>query len=407
VLELGAEIDSVLDGLRRFVAAEVTPFETALCDVLADPRRTYDPDGRYCAEVQHARREIRMRSARAGFYQMFVPDSLGGGGLGALALYAVWEDLYHRSGMRHWLAFDAVAHWATGPSHLFAGATDYLAGEILPTLMAGERTICFAMSEPDAGSDLWRMRTTAQRRGGGWVINGIKQWITNGPYADYAIVLAVTDGERAARRAGGISAFVVDATTPGYQVDSVIRLHGHVGSNEAILSFTDVEVGTDALMGELDEGLRLALSGTAIGRLYNAARSVGMSRWALEQALDFARARQAFGAAVLDFQGVSFPLASCAMEIHGAHLMGVDAARAVDHGHPAAMAAAMAKAFSTEVAGRTIDQAIQTMGGMGLTSEAHLTQAWQELRAVRIADGSSEILRRLIVGRLRKGELTL
>jgi len=184
-------------------------------------------------------------------------------------------------------------------------------------------------------------------------------------------------------------------------------LFGHVGSNEAILSFTDVEVSQEALMGTLHHGLALGLSGTTVGRLYNAGKSVGLSRWALELALDYGASRQAFGSALLDFQGVSFPLASCAMEVHAAHLMGVNAARAIDGGLPGTLEAAMAKAYSTEMAGRVIDQAVQALGGMGLTNEVHLTQAWQELRAVRIADGSAEMLRRLIVSRLRKGELEL
>jgi acyl-CoA dehydrogenase len=160
-------------------------------------------------------------------------------------------------------------------------------------------------------------------------------------------------------------------------------------------------------MGTLHEGLVFGLSGTAVGRLYNAAKSVGLSRWALEQALDYAASRRTFGSAVLDYQGVSFPLATCAMEVHAAHLMGVNAARVIDAGLPGTLEVAMAKAYSTEMAGRAIDQAVQALGGMGLTNELHLTQAWQELRAVRIADGSAEILRRLIVGRLRKGERDL
>ena len=240
-----------------------------------------------------------------------------------------------------------------------------------------------------------------------WVINGVKQWMTNGPYADYALVFAVTDPAQLARRTGGISAFLVDAAAPGYRVDSVIKLFGNVGSNEAILSFTDVEVDNEALMGTLHEGLVFGLSGTTVGRLYNAAKSVGLSRWALEQALDYAMSRRTFGSAILDYQGVSFPLATCAMEVHAAHLMGVNAARVIDAGLPGTLEVAMAKAYSTEMAGRAIDQAVQALGGMGLTNELHLTQAWQELRAVRIADGSAEILRRLIVGRLRKGERDL
>jgi acyl-CoA dehydrogenase len=407
MLEIDAEIERVLTALSDFIKSEVLPIEERLGDLLTDPSRTYDASGRYLGEILEARREIRMRSAGAGYYQMFVPETVGGGGLGALALYAVWENLYHRWSMKHWLAFESVAHWATGPSHLFEGCNDLVRQEILPHLMSGEKTMCFAMSEPDAGSDLWLMRTTACRRGDRWIINGVKQWMTNGPYADYALVFAVTDPEQLARRTGGISAFLVDATTPGYRVDSVIKLFGHVGSNEAILSFTDAEVGEEALMGTLHHGLALGLSGTTAGRLYNAGKSVGLSRWALELALDYAASRQAFGSALLDFQGVSFPLATCAMEVHAAHLMGVNAARAIDAGKSGTLEAAMAKAYSTEMAGRVIDQAVQALGGMGLTNELHLTQAWQELRTVRIADGSAEMLRRLIVGRLRKGELDL
>jgi acyl-CoA dehydrogenase len=407
MLEIDAEIESVLAALSDFVRSEVLPVEERLGDLLTDPGRTYDASGRYVGDILEARRLIRMRSAQAGYYQMFVPETMGGGGLGALALYAVWEDLYHRWSMKHWLAFDSVAHWATGPSHLFGGCSDLVRQEIFPRLMSGEKTMCFAMSEPEAGSDLWLMQTTARRRGDGWVINGVKQWMTNGPYADYALVFAVTDPEQVARRAGGISVFLVDAASQGYRVDSVIKLFGHSGSNEASLSFTDVEVDGGALMGTLHDGLALGLSGTSAGRLYNAGKSVGLSRWALELALDYAASRKAFGSPLLDFQGVSFPLATCAMEVHAAHLMGVSAARTIDAGRPGTLEAAMAKAYSTEMAGRVIDQAVQALGGMGLTNEVHLTAAWQELRTVRIADGSAEMLRRLIVGRLRKGELNL
>jgi acyl-CoA dehydrogenase len=407
MLELDPEIGSVLDALRDFVRAEVLPIEEKLGDLLTDPARTYDATGLYRAEILQARRAIRMRSAEAGYYQMFVPEAIGGGGLGALALYSVWEDLYHQWSMKHWLAFDTVAHWATGPSHLFEQCSAVVRESVFPLLMSGEKTICFAMSEPDAGSDIWQMRTTARRAGDRWVLNGTKQWMTNGPYADYAIVFAVTDPGLLARRAGGISAFLVAADAPGYRIDSLIKLFGHVGSNEAILSLTDVEVGSNALMGTLNDGLAFGLGGTTVGRLYNAGRSVGLSRWALEQALDYATSRRAFGSPILDFQGVSFPLASNAIEVHAAHLMGVNAARVIDAGKSGVLEAAMAKAYSTEVAGRAIDQAVQALGGMGLTNEVHLTQAWQELRAVRIADGSAEMLRRLIVGQLRKGRRDL
>ena len=220
MLEIDAEIESVLTALNDFIRSEVRPIEERLGDLLTDPSRTHDASGRYRGEILEARRVIRMRSAEAGYYQMFVPEQMGGGGLGALALYAVWEDLYHRWSMKHWLAFDSVAHWATGPSHLFDGCNDTVRQEILPRLMSGELTMCFAMSEPDAGSDLWAMRTTARRRGDQWVINGVKQWITNGPYADYALVFAVTDPEQLARRAGGICndlSMIIPGRAVGYE----------------------------------------------------------------------------------------------------------------------------------------------------------------------------------------------
>jgi acyl-CoA dehydrogenase len=407
MLDLPAEVQELVEGLRRFVTAEVLPREESIAPLLADPRQTYDEDGRYTKEIMALRREIRIASAKAGFYQMFVPEELGGGGQGAVTFYAVWEDLYHRWSMQHWLAFDSVAHWATGPSQLFTEASDRVRREVMPLLMAGERTLCFAMSEPDAGSDLWMMKTTAERDGDGWRLNGTKQWMTNGPYADYAFVFAVTDPSAVQARKGGLSVFLVPTSSPGYQVDSLIKLYGHIGSNEAIISLTDVWVSTDAVMGAVDDGLRLGLSGTTLGRLYNAARSVGLSRWALELALEYTKVRKTFGQPVIDYQGVSFPLADRAVEVLGAHLMGLHAAGLVDDGRLATTEAAMAKICSTEVAGRTIDQAVQALGGMGLTNEMHLSQAWQELRAVRIADGSAEILRRLIVGRLRKGDMRI
>jgi len=407
MLELPGDTQQLLDGLRRFVEVEVLPREESLATLLSDPRLTYDESGRYVKDVMDVRTQIRMAAAEAGFYQMFVPESLGGGGQGAETLYAVWEDLYHHWGMPHWLAFDAVSHWATGPSELFAEASERVQAEEFQLLMSGEKTLCFALSEPDAGSDIWMMRTSAKREGDGWRINGTKQWMTNGPYADFTMVFAVTDAEAFSERRGGITAFLVSTATVGYQVDSLIKLYGHIGSNEAIVSFTEMFVPDDAIVGTLHNGLQLALSGTTLGRLYNSARSVGLSKWALERAVEYAIDRKTFGQAIIDYQGVSFPLAERSIEVLAAHLMGLHAARLVDAGRPATTEAAMAKMFSTEVAGRTIDQAVQTLGGMGLTSEVHLAQSWQELRAVRIADGSAEILRRLVVGKLRKRDIHL
>jgi acyl-CoA dehydrogenase len=407
-LDLPEETVAVIEGLRSFLQAEVTPRFAALENVLIDPVLTYDRQGRYVAEVMAARQEIRTAAARAGYYALFVPEALGGAGMDATTLYAVWEDLYHHHGMRGFpLFYDSVSHWATGPSQLFVHASPELREGAFRELMSGEKTICFALSETDAGSDLWGMRTTAVREGDCWRINGTKQWMTNGPYAQFALTFAVTDPDLAAARKGGITAFLVPAETPGYQVSGLIKLYGHHGSNEAIVSFDDCRVPDSYRLGEVGDGLRIALSGTTLGRVYNAARSVGMARWALEQGIQYSLDRETFGHRIFDYQAISFPLAEAATETLAAHLMGLHTARLVDQGKPALKEAAMMKNYSVATAVRVIDRVVQTFGGIGISNDSLLSLAWQELRAVLIADGSAEMLNRLIAGRLARGDLAL
>jgi acyl-CoA dehydrogenase len=407
-LDLPEETISVIDGLRSFLHSEARPRFAALEDVLIDPMLTFGKDGRYVPEVMAARREIRLASAKAGYYALFVPEELGGAGMDATTLYAVWQDLYHHHGMRGFpLFYDSVSHWATGPSQLFVHASQELLAGPFQELMSGEKTICFALSETDAGSDLWGMRTTAVRDGDGWRIKGTKQWMTNGPYADFALTFAVTDPALVAARTGGITAFLIPVETPGYEVTGLIKLYGHHGSNEAIVAFDDCHVPDSFRLGEVGEGLRIALSGTTLGRVYNAARSVGMARWALEQGIQYSLSRETFGHRIYDYQAISFPLAEAATEVLAAHLMGLHTARLVDQGKNPLKEAAMMKNYSVATAVKVIDRVVQTFGGIGITNDSLLSLAWQELRAVLIADGSAEMLNRLIAGRLAKGDLEL
>jgi acyl-CoA dehydrogenase len=257
------------------------------------------------------------------------------------------------------------------------------------------------MSEPDAGSDAWRMRTRATRDGDGWKLNGTKQWITNGPYAAHAIVFAITDDAQAAQRRGGVTAFVVPTSAPGFGIDRVIRFFGHTGGDEAIISFTDVHVPDDHVLGDVGEGFRLAMQGVSTGRLYNSARSVGLAHWALDRAAAYASQRHTFGKPLIDNQGIAFPLADRATEVHAAELMGLNCARLLDAGGEARTELAMTKLFSTEMAVRAIDAAMQTHGAMGFTNEVGLGEAWHQARRICVADGASEILRRQIARSLR------
>ncbi|HLT09841.1 MAG TPA: acyl-CoA dehydrogenase family protein [Micromonosporaceae bacterium] len=402
---LPSETRGVLEGLADFLQAEVIARHDALGEVLADPRHRYGPDGRHVPAVEAERRAVRMAAAKAGYYTMCVPESLGGGGQGAVTMYAAWVLISSLCGSRYWLGNEVVAHWATGPSVVFEHAGPAIREEWLPALMSGERTMCFMMSEPGAGSDVWQMSTRALPDGDGWRITGVKQWISNGPHADLGLVFAVTDQELFAARAGGISAFLIPADSPGFQVDSVIGLYGQTGGEHAIMSLTDVRVDRRQLFGELNRGLAIGLDGIALGRLYNTAKGVGLARWALRQAVDFARERTTFGRRLADNQGISFPLADCATQIHAANLLGLHAAGRVDAGAPALSEVAMAKLYATEMATRVIDRCMQTLGGLGITTEVGMAKAWQTMRTVQIADGSSEILRRLIARRLFNGDL--
>jgi acyl-CoA dehydrogenase len=332
--------------------------------------------------------------------------------LGHLAYYVAWEALFHRFGPQNWLVLQALAHWAFGPSRLLTQMTPTARERALPGLMTGTESMCFGLSEPNAGSDASMIKTRAVKIGDKWRLSGRKIWTTNAPTADWCVVFAVTDAERAAaRRAerargerGGISAFIVPTRAKGFSAHRVIKLFGHIGGDEAEIALDEIDVEPWQVVGELGQGFAAALYGVSLGRIYNSARAVGYGRWALERALDYANTREAFGAPIASYQGISFPLAEAATELHAAHLLGLNAATLLDRGEPAIKELSMAKAYSVQVGLRAVDRAMQTHGAMGFTNELGLTEAWHTLRIINVADGTNEILNRTIAQRLLKGD---
>jgi acyl-CoA dehydrogenase len=392
-------LEDLCAGIRRFLEVEVVRRHRDLPLGSGNP---YGPDGRFREDVLAAVGEVRMAASAAGFYALFAPVDVGGGGLGYEALFRVWEAVYSFCGGEFFLGHHMVSHWSRGVSHLHSHADPAFRDEIVPGLVSGRTTTCFALSEPDAGSDIWRMQTTAARVDDGWVINGSKQWITNSPYADWITVFAVTDRERFAGHRSGLTAFIVPADAPGFRVDSVIPMFGQAGGDEAILSFTDVFVPDRQVLGEPHEGLALAMSGVSLGRLYNAGRAVGLGRWALRKALVYATDRVTFGKPLIENQSIAFPLADLTTALHAAWLVGLDAARRLDRGEPARAVVSMAKLFATDTAFQALDHAIQIHGALGFTNELHLTGPWHSLRRTRVADGSAEMLRTHILKEIRR-----
>ena len=401
--DIPEDILAMREGLRAFAEAEILPRHEANLDLFEDQRRLYDSDGRFSEELLNLIGEVRRAASKTGYYQMCVPEELGGGGLGHLAYFVGFEELFHTCGPQNWLMLYAVSHWAFGPSRLLEKLTERARDEMLAPMMAGEKSMCFGLSEPGAGSDASRITTRAVPDGDGWRITGRKVWTSNSPVADYCVVFAVTDPDTR----GGISAFLVPTDAPGFEIQRIIKLFGHIGGDEAELTLDDVRVEPWQLVGDLHKGFAAALYGVSLGRIYNSARAVGYGRWALEQALDYAGVRKAFGKTISEFQGVTFPLAESATELHAAHLMALNAATLLDRGDAAVKELSMAKAYAVQVGYKAVDRAMQTHGAMGFTNELGLYHAWHALRIVNVADGTNEILNRTIVQRLMKGDREL
>lgn len=390
------DTQDILDGLTSFVNSVVLPLEAKHEHVFDEGRNQYNSDGSYSQEVRDLLRQVREKSAAAGYYTMFAPEDVGGAGCSSSMLYEVWQHLYSTYGPGRLLPYASVAHWSYGPSVLCSFLSNEAKSEMLSGLMSGTITSCFAMSEPDAGSDAWSMSTMATQDGDEWILNGMKQWITNSPIADWAFVWAVTDPELRKQRKRGVSCFIVPTNSPGYSLDSTISLFGQAGGNEGILSFNDVRLPAGSLVGELHNGFALAMAGVSTGRLYNAGRCVGLARWALARAAEYANERRTFGKTIGEYQGVSFQLADCAVDVYAGDVMAKDCAARLDAGVAAQHEIAMTKVFTTEMCSRVYERCMQVHGGMGLTNELKFYDGWHQARIVRIADGSAEILRRNI-----------
>ena len=397
---LPPEVDELRQRALEFAEREVLPRHERHRALLDDPRERYDAGGRLQPAVLDLIREVRTASAREGIFTACVPRELGGGGHGHLAYYAGWQTLFHRLGPHPWLLLHVMAHWAFGPSRLLSQLSERARERFLPGLMDGSKIMCFGLSEPGAGSDLSALATRAERDGDGWRITGRKIWTTHGPIADYCVLFART-GE------SGITAFIVPTQAEGFRRVRVVKLFGDIGGDEAEIALDDLHVEPWQVIGEVDRGLAAALYGVSLGRVYNSARAVGTGRWAIETALRYATKREAFGGPIAEYQGVTFPLAESATELHAAHLMGRNAAMLLDGGSRAIKELSMTKAYSVQAGLRAVDRAMQTHGALGFTNELGLPEAWKALRVVNVADGSNEIMNRMIARQLLRGDTDL
>ncbi|SJZ36866.1 hypothetical protein SAMN02745126_00679 [Enhydrobacter aerosaccus] len=337
-------------------------------------------------------RDLRLEMGRLGFMGMCVSPEWGGAGAGMVAYVLALEEIAAADG-----GLSTVMSVNNSPvcAALSAYGSPEQKEKWLKPLAAGEMLGAFCLTEPQAGSDASNLRTRAEQRGNGWIINGVKQFITSGRTGDVALVFAVTDPANPKR---GISCFIVPTDNPGYRVASTEKKLGQKSSDTCQIAFENCQVGADALLGTEGQGYRIALANLEVGRIGIAAQSVGMARAAFELARAYAGEREAFGTQIINHQAVQFRLADMATKVAVARQMVLHAASLREAGQPCLTEAAMAKLYASEMAEEVCSAAIQIHGGYGYVADYLAEKIWRDVRVCQIYEGTSDV-QRILIGR--------
>lgn len=272
--------------------------------------------------------------------------------------------------------------------------------KFIQPLIKGEIFGCFAVTEPNAGSDVAGMRTTAVQEDDHWVINGSKMFINNAPIADMAIVYAVTDKEKGSR--GGVTAFIVENGTPGFSRGKAEDLMGQRSLKVGQLFFEDVKVPQENILGNVGEGFKMAMSVLDSGRIEIAALALGIAQAALEESVKYSKERVQFGRPIAKFQAIQWKLADMATQIQAARLLIYHAAYLKDQGQNYTKEAAMAKLFASDVANKVTNEAVQIHGGYGYIKEYVVERLYRDAKITQIYEGTNEIQRVVIARQLLK-----
>jgi alkylation response protein AidB-like acyl-CoA dehydrogenase len=340
--------------------------------------------------------ELIAEMGKLGFMGAYVPERWGGAGLDALSYVLVLEEVNRACAST---GVVLCSHVSLAVDPILTYGSDAQKERYLPALARGERIGCFALSEPASGSDAAAMRTAARRDGDAWVLNGTKNFITNGSIGEVAIVFAQTDP---ASRHKGIAAFIVEKTMPGFSVGKLERKLGIRGSDTAQLVFQDCRVPAANLLGEAGQGFKIALATLDGGRISIAAQAVGIARACLEDSLAYAKQREAFGKKISDFQAIQWMLADMATEIDAARLLTWRAAALKDAGEDHILAAAEAKLFASDVAVKAARDCVQIFGGYGYLKDFPAERHYRDAKITEIYEGTSEIMKLVIAEELLK-----
>jgi alkylation response protein AidB-like acyl-CoA dehydrogenase len=381
---LTEEQESLRKEVRAFAAREVAPHVSE-----------WDEKSEFPAAV------VKKLGAM-GLMGVIFPEELGGAGMGYVEYVLAIEELSRVDGS---VGIIVASHNSLCTNHIMLAGNEEQRKRWIPRLAGGEWLGAWGLTEPGSGSDAGGMRTTAVRRGDGWVLNGGKTFITNGTYADCAVVLAVTalSAEDKAKKAhGGISAFVVERGTKGFRPGKKENKLGLRASDTAELIFEDCEVPGENLLGAEGSGFKDAMRVLDGGRISIAALSLGIARGALDAAMRYATERRQFGKALSEFQAIQFKLATMATELDAAWLLTMRAARMKDAGEKVTLESSMAKLYASEVACRICDEGVQIHGGYGFIKDYPAEKFYRDVKLCTIGEGTSEIQRMVIARELLK-----
>jgi len=379
-IELSDELRAMRDAVRRFVAKELDPWAKEI------DRSGEIPDG--LIEVMQ----------RNGYCGMRLPSEYGGGGLSLFQYCIALEEFsrLHR-------AFTIAANYSSGmtPMAISRHGTPEQKEKYLRGFAAGKLKSAFALTEPEAGSDPAGMRTRAEKRGDGWVLNGRKHYISGGHIADVIMVMAVTDAEKRAR--GGITAFLVERGTPGFAVTRVDTTIATDAIKLAELTFEDCVLPASAVVGEVGAGFKVAMRSLNDGRLSVSCSCVGAAESLLDMATTHVKVRRTFGKLLAERQAIQWMLVDSAMEIAAARALAYDTLRRIEAGKNVGSAGSMCKLYCSEMVGRVADRAVQIHGGMGVIRGFPVERFYRDVRHYRVGEGASEIQRIVIARDLLRG----
>ncbi len=377
----------LLSDEQRLVRETVRDFAR---ERLAPNAAEWDRASRFPAEAVREMGEL-------GLMGMMVPEEWGGGGADNVAYALAVEEIAAGDGSCSTIM---AVHNSVACMPILTFGTDDQRKRFLRPLARGDMLGAFCLTEPHTGSDAAAIRTRVRKVGNKYVLDGVKQFVTNGKSADIAIVFAVTDPAAGKR---GLSAFIVPTDTPGYTVAAVESKLGLRASDTCQIVLEGMELTPDLLLGKEGEGLGIALANLGGGRIGIAAQAVGLARAAYEAALAYAKEREAFGTPIIGHQAVAFMLADMKTKIAAARHLTLDAARLNDAGLPCLTEASMAKLFASEMAEEVCSKAIQVHGGYGYLNDFAVERLYRDARVCQIYEGTSEI-QRLIIARAMTAE---